>query len=374
MKVLILGDINSVHIRKWCLGLAGRGISIGIFSLTELGVNWFKDLDNIEVLGHGAIKDAATFHKKVISKVQYLKVVPSLKKAIKAFKPDILHAHYATSYGLLGALSGFHPFYISMWGNDVFDFPNEGVLNREVLKYNLRSADRIFSTSYTMEVETKKYTDKDVQVIPFGVNLEMFYPDNSSNTEENKSIVIGTIKTLEKEYAIHDLIKAFSILKIENPNLDLKLLIAGTGTLEDNLKELVQGLGLSDQTTFTGFIEPVDVPKYHNMIDVFVCLSVRESFGVAVVEAMACGKPVVVSNADGLPEVVDHEKTGFVVTTNDPKAAAKAINELVHDKSLQLSMGERGRKKAIAEYDWNNCVITMEEAYLQANDANHTSP
>ena len=57
MKVLILGDVNSVHIRKWCIGLAGQGISIGIFSLAEVEFKWFDGIENIEICGHGAIKD-----------------------------------------------------------------------------------------------------------------------------------------------------------------------------------------------------------------------------------------------------------------------------------------------------------------------------
>ena len=372
MKLLILGDVNSVHIQKWSINLASKDILIGIFSLSEVAVNWFENSEYIEVLSHGGIKDNATFHKPLISKIKYLKVLPALKKAIRSFEPDIIHAHYASSYGLIGALSGFHPFFLSVWGNDVFDFPNEGVLNREILKYNLRNADRVFSTSYTMEKETKKYTAKNVEVIPFGVDIEIFRAELKDESTRSDGILIGTIKTMEKEYAIHDLIMAFSIVRKKNLSKDLKLLIVGSGTLEHELKKLSKDLSLDHVITFTGFIQPMDIPKYHNMIDIFVCLSVRESFGVAVVEAMACMKPVVVSNADGLPEVVDDGDTGYVVPISDPEAAANAIDKLVRDEELQKRLGKNARKKVELEYDIINCVSKMRDAYSQVSESTDT--
>ena len=363
MKVLILGDVNSVHIRKWCIGLAGQGISIGIFSLSKIECNWFEGIENIEICGHAAIKDRSTFRKKAFSKMQYLKVVPALKKAIKAFMPDIVHAHYASSYGLLGALSGFHPFYISVWGNDVFEFPNQNKVQELTFKANLKCADRIFSTSHIMARETAKYTSKDVTVIPFGVSTGSFEGVKPTSLFANDTVVIGTIKTLEKDYAIDVLIKAFAIALASNPDVNLKLLICGKGTMEEALKDLTRELQIEEHVLFTGYIGHDEVPGYLAGMDIFCCFSNAESFGVAVVEAMAAGKPTAVSNAGGLPEVVDHGECGLIVETQDPEAAASAISKLIGDGNLRTYLGAKAKERVTREYDWNNCVKSMVSIY-----------
>src|SRR5579872_1122148 len=111
-RILFLADVNSTHTRKWAESLAERGFEIGVFSLRNPDNDWLKKYKNIFLLSDSKTS-AKTFHEVSLKKSVYLKLLPKLKKAIKEFKPDILHAHYATSYGLLGRLSGFHPFFIS---------------------------------------------------------------------------------------------------------------------------------------------------------------------------------------------------------------------------------------------------------------------
>ena len=95
---------------------------------------------------------------------------------LKTFKPQLLHANYATSYGLLGAMTGFHPFVLSVWGSDVFTFPKKSFAHKMLFKYNLNKADKILSTSRFMSQEISKYTSKKIEITPFGVDLEKFYP------------------------------------------------------------------------------------------------------------------------------------------------------------------------------------------------------
>ena len=109
---------------------------------------------------------------------------------------------------------------------------------------------------------------------------------------KRQSLVIGTIKTLEKRYGIEFLIRAFANIKRKNPN-KIKLLICGKGTLLDELKNLTVELGVQDDTIFTGYINHDQVQFYHNKLDIYVAPSLEESFGVAVLEASACNKPVV---------------------------------------------------------------------------------
>ncbi|MCD7873784.1 MAG: glycosyltransferase, partial [Acidaminococcaceae bacterium] len=153
--------------------------------------------------------------KIMFFKIRYLEALLLLKKVIKIFQPDIIHAHYATSYGLLGALVGFHSYIISVWGSDIFDFPNISLFHKNIIKYNFFKADIILSTSNVMAEEIQKYTSKGIKVTPFGVDINEFKPLNVDSIFKPNKIVIGTIKTLEEKYGIEYLIRAFSIVKKE---------------------------------------------------------------------------------------------------------------------------------------------------------------
>ena len=127
MRVLLLSDTYSEHTEKWALGLASKGIEIGLFSFNKASYAWYKNNENITLLFEPTQKINTN---GLLNKFAYLKYLLPLKKAIKQFKPDVLHAHYATSYGLLGALSSFQPYVISAWGTDVMKFPQKNFINK----------------------------------------------------------------------------------------------------------------------------------------------------------------------------------------------------------------------------------------------------
>jgi glycosyltransferase involved in cell wall biosynthesis len=280
---------------------------------------------------------------------------------IADFQPDILHVHYASSYGLIGALSGFHPYLVSVWGADIFEFPRKSIFHRELIKFTLRKADKILSTSHVMAKETNKYTEKPIEVTPFGIDLDRFKPFHAESLFNEDDIVIGTIKGLDKQYGIEFLLQAFAILAKRQPALPLKLLIVGGGPLEKSLKQRANELGIENRTAFTGQVRYDEIASYHNMLTIFVALSVidSESFGVAILEASACEKPVVVANVGGLPEVVEHGVTGLVVPPKHPEAAAAAIERLIHDNELRWQMGNAGRERVKKLYDWKVNVEQM---------------
>ena len=363
MKVLLLADAYSIHTIKWAQGLSKRGLEIAIFSLNfnKKEIDPYQNFNNIKVYYHTDKNVTKSSYGFV--KLSYLFALPALKKVITEFKPDILHAHYASSYGLLGALSGFHPYIISVWGSDVFDFPNTSFLHKIVLKYNLSVADKILSTSNVMAIETSKYTNKEIIVTPFGIDLDKFKPLSVQTIFNKEDIVIGTIKTLEEKYGIEYLIRAFAIVKNKYNDLPLKLLIVGDGSLRTSLKELAHKLNIDDVTLFTGKISHDLVPIYDNLLSVSVSVSNSESFGVAVIEASACEKPVIVSDVGGLPEVVANGITGIIVPPRNAEKTAEAIERLILDKCLRDRMGKAGRERVSILYDWNKNVEQMMEVY-----------
>ncbi|MDX4036281.1 glycosyltransferase [Aliarcobacter skirrowii] len=362
MKIILLSDPNSSHTIKWAKSLALNNIDIIIFGLGKFTVNDYDGIKNIQVktLNQDINRNEGSF-----SKLKYLKALPILKQIIDDFKPDILHAHYATSYGLLGALSGFHPLLLSVWGSDVFSFPLKSPLHKMMLKYNLKKADKILSTSNVMAKETKLYTNKDIEVTPFGIDIEQFKPMEVESLFDKDDIVIGTVKSLEEVYGIEYLIRAFKIISDKYENLTLKLLIVGGGNLENCLKDLTKELEIENKTIFTGQVKYRDVVKYHNMLSISVFLSNSESFGVSVIESSACGKPVIVSNVGGLPEVVEDGVSGFVVPPRDPQKTAEAIEKLVLYKSLREQIGRNGRERVKRLYNWDENVEQMIRIYKE---------
>ncbi len=364
MKIFFLSDGSSIHTKKWVNSLIDNGLTIHLFSLSRFDINDYP-LENFSYTFFDIqrrISVCAGF-----GKINYLRVLPALKKEIKKFVPDIVHAHFASSYGLLGALSGFHPFVISVWGTDVFEFPEKSFVHRMVLRFNLSKADKILSTSHVMAEKTSCYTNKEIAVTPFGIDLNVFKKEKISREKlspfKDSDIVVGTVKLLEKKYGINFLIEAFSHLSEKYPEIPLKLLIVGDGNERKPLEKMVENLDLKDKVHFTGMVSHLQVSQYHKIIDIFAALSEEESFGVAIVEAGACEKPVVVSDAGGLPEVVDDGVTGFVVERKNSYAASKALEILVLDEELRVRMGVAGRKRVEKLYKWKDNVDMMVDIY-----------
>ena len=137
MKLLLLADCNSSHTVKWVSSLRKYNFTIQIFSLYTPDNTLYESIPDILVSSINLQETLKFGDDSKISKLIYLKAVRKIKRLIKEFKPDILHAHYASSYGLLGALSGFHPYVLSVWGADIYDFPNHSLFHRMIIKFNL---------------------------------------------------------------------------------------------------------------------------------------------------------------------------------------------------------------------------------------------
>lgn len=353
-----MADINSVHTQKWAIGLAKSGFKIGIFSFNGPDTNWYKQYD-VECLHKPSIVKSSS---KFLAKLAYIAFLPKVKAVIKEFQPDILHAHYASSYGLLGALSGFHPYIISAWGTDVMKFPHINFITRQIIKFNLRSADSICATSHTIEKHIHQLINKKVEVIPFGVDLSKFV--SKKNFDKDDSIfTIGCTKALEKIYNISALILSFSELKQKFPSKKIKLVIVGDGSERGTLEKMVSDLQLNEDVVFEGKLSHAEVVSKINEFDVLVNLSEYESFGVSVVEAMACQIPVIVSDAEGLKEVVNNQNNGTIVSSNNIHQIANALEKLMLNEELRSSIGINAFERVRNNYNWLSNLQQMIAVY-----------
>ncbi len=202
-----------------------------------------------------------------------------------------------------------------------------------------------------------------VEVIPAGVNLDMFSPVDQDCArrelgiqEENIILYVGRIEPLK---GIDILLRAVPLLECAN---DLRVLVVGgnpSGDTEmERLKTIAEELGIRDSVTFTGPVPQDRLPTYYSAADIFVLPSHAESFGLAALEAMACGTPVVVSRVGGLKTFVDNAETGYLVPWRCPEAFAQRLDMLLANPDLGRAMGNAAREKALS-MGWNHVADRM---------------
>ncbi len=357
MRVAFLAKRHSVHTTRWVNALAGAGTEVHLISSVHHG----EPLDR-----------AVHFHPLAVPPpAGFLLNAPELRRILRSIRPDVLNAHYASGYGTLARLSGFHPYVLSIWGSDVYEFPGRSIVHRTVLRGNLAAADWVCSTSHAMAHQAATiHTPTHLSVIPFGVDTTAFRPEPGTN--ERPEIVVGTVKALAPRYGIDLLLRAFAWvrdrLSSEDPGLAgrLRLRIVGGGPEAEALARLATALGVAKEVSFVGPVPHDHVPDHLRGFDVYAALSRHESFGVAVIEASACGCPVLVSDAGGLPEVVLHERTGIVVPRENVEAAAEALLRLILAPSLRSDLGRAGRAHVVTNYAWETSVRAMVEVYRSA--------
>lgn len=346
MRICFLAPGNSVHTQRWVEYMMDKGHDVHLITLHK-----------------GDIPGAKIYYLPSRGKWTYLFFLSKIRFLIRTICPDVLHAHYASSYGFLGACSGFHPFVVSVWGWDVVNFPENSFLHKLLIKYTLQKADKITATSRMLTSTTINLASvaEKISVIPFGVDIVLFHP--RTKPLEEKTVNIGVVKTLHAKYGIEYLIRAFAL--VEKKFKDVNLMIVGGGPLRKNLQRLANKLGCAKKIDFIGEISHSQVPEYLKKTDIFVVPSIdkSESFGVAAVEASACGIPVIASNIGGLPEVVLHKKTGFLTPPKDHYLLAEAIVKLIENPDLRKKFGEEGRKFVSEHYDWRENCQRMHNLY-----------
>ncbi len=354
MRVALLAGAHSVHTQHIANALCRHGDEVTIFSLpNHFDVDGGYD-SSVEViyLDHGGTKG-------------YFLNGKQLKKLLRAKSFDVLNAHYASGYGTLGNLTSFHPYILSVWGSDVYDFPVGNILKRLLLKANLEGADLLLSTSHCMARQTSRFvSNKRIIVTPFGVDTNEFFPQR----EAHSGINVGFVKSISPKYGLDFLLKAFrKALDASKHNGVLHLHIYGAGSQMNEMQQLTSELGLEDNVTFHGSIPHNEVPKKLASIDVFCVPSTldSESFGVSAVEAMACAIPCITSDVEGLCEVMEDGVTGFIVPRKDSDALAVKLIQLIQSPDLRAKMGENGRRRVLEHYDWEKNFGIIQEAYRQ---------
>ena len=357
MRMVFLAAGTSIHSARWVNGLSTAGVKVHL--VTQHPVSNTLNPE-VEVIQH-----------PYRGNLGYLLMTAKLRRALRAIRPDLLNAHFASGYGMTARLAGWHPYLLSVWGSDVYSFPAKSRFHRRLLEKNLTAADAVASTSHCMAEQVRGIVPAmgEIAVTPFGVDVRSFSAVPPLSPDATDALVIGTVKTMSDTYGVDTLIEAFALVRqkliaMQHPLAKKVVLrLVGDGPQIGTLKALGERLGLADRITFTGGVPYEQVPAELAKLDIYAALSRQESFGVAVLEAGAAGRPVVVSDAGGLSEVVRDGVTGLVVPREDPISAAEALLRLVIDPEQRIIMGESGRRHVCDNYAWDDCVQTMISVY-----------
>lgn len=352
MRIALLSAASSIHTVRWVCALAARGHQVALFSLARHAAKEGSIPSNVPVyyLPGG-----------------YLRALPMFRERLSAFAPDVLNVHYATGYGTLARRSGFAPVLLSVWGSDVYDFPRKSPIHRQIVVKNLRAATAIASTSerMAMRVRTLCLHLPPLYITPFGVDTRQFSPAQEKRADGK--LVIGMVKALEPKYGVDVLLRAFAQVLPQLSGLDARLEIYGGGSERQALEQLANQLDIAPRVRFCGAVPHEQVPKILRKLDIFCVPSVSdsESFGVAAVEALACGVPVVAGAVDGFKEVLRDGETGFLVPPGDAESLAERLVQLAHAPSLRQEMGRAGRADVQARFEWQSCVTRMERVFTK---------
>lgn len=352
MRICLLAPATSTHTQRIAKSLAELKHKVTILTFHYAKIDGIDVIPICQGLGW-------------LGKIRYPLSFICVRKAIKKISPDILHAHYMSSYGLAAAMAGFRPYILSVWGTDIFAFAKKNLFAKYLSGYILKRSDLIMSTSEIMGKEVAKYTNKRVIITPFGIDCDKFKP-NDKTTVNNDEILIGIVKSLEYKYGHEYLLKAFKMVLDMLPSKNIRLEILGAGSLERKLKDLARFLGIDCQVSFRGHILNDDLPSEYNKFAIAVFPSVvQESFGVSLLEAQACGVPVVASAVGGFHEVVKDGQTGLLVPPRDTEALARAICALINDEKLRNVMSGNARGFVCNNYRWEKTVQKFETAYWE---------
>jgi glycosyltransferase involved in cell wall biosynthesis len=206
--------------------------------------------------------------------------------------------------------------------------------------------------------------EKVVTLYP-GIDVERYNLVDKASVANGKfafdgsCVIAGTIGRLVEVKGLEYFLE--SIPQIVNSNQDVRFLIVGTGPLEESLKMKARVLGIESYVHFTGFVE--DLEGIWKALDIFVTTSLSEGLPLAVLEAMAMGKPVVATAVGGVREIVIQGVTGILVPPKSPASLAAALCSLLDCPSKRQKMGKKGRQRVLHNFSLDRMVRNYEEFY-----------
>ncbi len=278
---------------------------------------------------------------------------------------DVLHAYFLTQAGFVATYSGKYlnlPSVVSIRGNDIERAPFDPSKFSHVM-YALQNASALTTNASELIRKARAFCDREVVLIPNGIDTAVFKPmqRNEILAEalglNNEERVIGFVGELREKKGLTTLLRAYAQVNKKQPTT---LLIVGdvrAGEDRKTFDELHSSIP-NAKIVVTGYVSNYDLPSYYSLVDVFVHPSLRDGLPNALLEAMACERPVIATPVGGVLDVVGDHENGRIVAVNDVSSLVKAIQEIMSDKELQKHLGTSARQTVESKFTLKNELQT----------------
>lgn len=341
-----------VHIHTLSKKLVEQGHEVYVITYPHKEI---KDIDGIHVIGTKGLNVPGV--RGLMFKRNAKK---ALEKLIKKEDIDIIHGHYLFPAGAAAVEVGKEhniKTYVTAHGSDMFELYKSQPLMRSTIRKVLENADGVFAVSNALRHEIiatgvvgiadkTRISWNSVDINKFSNKINNSFKDEYKLTDKPIVLFVGN---LIKRKNVDSLLEAKKIA-----NNDYYLVIVGDGPLFKKLRKKVEDENIRD-VIFTGSRN--DVEEIIPSCDVLILPSFSESFGLVLIEALACGKPVIGSNVGGISEIINDD-VGLLINPNKISSIAKAVDNIVNDEKLRLVLSMNARNRAL---DFSEVQIPYDE-------------
>jgi glycosyltransferase involved in cell wall biosynthesis len=322
--LLVFADARSVHTRRWVSAMVERGWRCSVVSRLP------HDIAGAEV--HALATADGSW--------PWFAALPRVRALARALEPDLVHGHYITSYGLWAAACGRKPLVLSGWGSDILVSPRESRMVRLLTGRILRRADLITADSQDMLTEIASYRPRAaLHQVLWGADTGKFRPEPKGA----EVFRILSARAWDANYNI-DAILAATARLVNRTGSRIELYLLGGGPMEAQLRAQCKALKLDGMVHFQGMVGEDEMARLANRAHVSVSIPSSDATSVALLESMAAGLPVVVSDLPANRQWVD-ATGGFLVDPRDEEALADALLQMLNSPELAQRMGQRNRDK-----------------------------
>jgi glycosyltransferase involved in cell wall biosynthesis/peptidoglycan/xylan/chitin deacetylase (PgdA/CDA1 family) len=302
-----------------------------------------------------------------------------VKRIIAEENPDIINAH-APVPGLadvairaakhIPSVLTYHM--AGMQKGNAFQHFLIAIYENFVLPRTLKKASRVIAASDAVSKYIMANFGIKTSVIMPGVDPNFFVP--SSERGSNTILYVGSTSKHDLHKGLKYLLEALAqILKISS-NREIKLVVVGGGTNSDYFIDLANKLNIQASVIFTGPQVGKQLLNQYHRASLLVLPSLNESFGMVILEAMACGLPVVATNVGSIPKLVENGETGFIVPPQDPGALAEKILLLLSDQRQSEAFAKAGRTKAGRNFSWSDRAMLYDHLLTEITKSKELSP